>query len=69
MWPAALMNAIPGATRVVRQHLGCQPCYQRDCPLKHHGCMNSVSVDEVFDAATALFAEPAIAETVHPIEA
>jgi heptosyltransferase-2 len=52
-------TVIPGATRVIRQHLGCQPCYQRECPLKHHGCMTSVTVDEVFDAAVGLFAVPA----------
>ena len=63
-------TVIPGATRVVRQHLGCQPCYQRECPLKHHGCMTSVSVDEVFEAASSLFAvEPAAVEAAHPIEA
>lgn len=55
-------TVIPGASRVVRQHLGCQPCYQRECPLKHHGCMNSVTVDEVFDAAVGLFADPIVAE-------
>ncbi|MGZ5474114.1 MAG: lipopolysaccharide heptosyltransferase II, partial [Thermoanaerobaculia bacterium] len=62
-------TVIPGATRVVRQHLGCQPCYQRECPLKHHGCMTSVSVDEVFDAAAGLFAEPAEVAATHHIEA
>jgi heptosyltransferase-2 len=48
-------TVIPGASHVVRQHLGCQPCYQRECPLKHHGCMNSVTVDEVYAAALGLF--------------
>ena len=63
-------TVIPGATRVIRQHLGCQPCYQRECPLKHHGCMTSVTVDEVFDAAAGLFAPDAVAaEAVHHIEA
>lgn len=49
-------TVIPGATRVVRRTLACQPCYQRDCPLGHHRCMNDVSVDEVFGAAVGLFA-------------
>ncbi len=62
-------TVIPGATRVVRQHLGCQPCYQRACPLKHHGCMTSVSVDEVFDAAAGLFVEPATDAVPHHVEA
>lgn len=57
-------TVIPGATRVIRQHLGCQPCYQRECPLKHHGCMTSVNVDEVLDAALGLFAEQVEVERV-----
>jgi heptosyltransferase-2 len=49
-------TTIPGATRVIRQRLSCQPCYQRECPLGHHRCMADVSVDEVVDAAVGLFA-------------
>ena len=49
-------TVIPGATRVIRQRLGCQPCYQRECPLGHHRCMADVSVDEVLGAAVGLFA-------------
>lgn len=48
-------TVIPGASRVVRATLDCQPCYQRDCPLRTHQCMNDVSVDEVFTAALGLF--------------
>lgn len=48
-------TVIPGATRVIRQRLSCQPCYQRECPLGHHRCMADVSVDEVVDAAVGLF--------------
>ncbi|HKR66045.1 MAG TPA: lipopolysaccharide heptosyltransferase II, partial [Thermoanaerobaculia bacterium] len=48
-------TVIPGATRVVRSTLACQPCYQRQCPLGHHKCMTDVSVDEVFGAAVGLF--------------
>lgn len=51
-------TTIPGATRVIRQHLACQPCYQRQCPLGHHRCMADVSVDEVVEAAAGLFAVP-----------
>jgi heptosyltransferase-2 len=47
-------TVIPGATRVVRRTLACQPCYQRDCPLGHHRCMTDVSVDEVYSAAMGL---------------
>ncbi|HEX6085650.1 MAG TPA: lipopolysaccharide heptosyltransferase II [Thermoanaerobaculia bacterium] len=49
-------TTIPGATRVIRQRLSCQPCYQRECPLGHHRCMADVSVDEVVEAAVGLFA-------------
>lgn len=48
-------TVIPGATRVVRQELSCQPCYQRECPLRHHRCMADVSVDDVLAAALAIF--------------
>jgi heptosyltransferase II len=55
-------TVIPGATRVIRQRLACQPCYQRECPLGHHRCMVDVTVDEVLEAATGLFASPAHVE-------
>jgi ADP-heptose:LPS heptosyltransferase len=48
---------IPGASRVIRRELSCSPCYQRECPLRHHACMTDVGVDEVFQAAVGLFAE------------
>lgn len=50
-------TVIPGASRVIRRELSCSPCYQRECPLRHHACMNDVGVDEVFQAAIGLFAE------------
>jgi heptosyltransferase-2 len=50
-------TVIPGASRVVRRPFACQPCYKRDCPLMHHGCMNEITVDEVFFAAVSLFNE------------
>jgi heptosyltransferase II len=49
-------TVIPGASRVIQSAHRCQPCYQRECPLGHHKCMNDVSVDEVFAAAVGLFA-------------
>jgi heptosyltransferase II len=48
-------TVINGASRVVRAAHHCQPCYQRDCPLRTHQCMNDVSVDDVFTAAVGLF--------------
>ena len=50
-------TVIPGASRVVRKEIGCRPCYQKECPLGHHGCMTQISVDEVYQAAVGLFQE------------
>jgi len=61
-------TVIPGATRVVRRTLDCQPCYQRECPLGHHRCMSEVSVDDVFHAAVGMFdaiERPVAAEEPH----
>jgi heptosyltransferase II len=50
-------TVIPGASRVIRKEIGCGPCYQKECPLRHHRCMTEISVDEVYEAAIGLFAE------------
>src|SRR5216684_1282205 len=50
-------TVIPGASRVLRKPFACQPCYKRECPLMHHGCMNEITVDDVFAAAVGLFNE------------
>jgi heptosyltransferase-2 len=50
-------TVIPGATRVLRKPYACQPCYRRECPLRHHRCMIDISVDEVFAAAVGLWNE------------
>jgi heptosyltransferase-2 len=50
-------TVIPGASRVVQSPVGCQPCYQRECPLLHHRCMADIGVDAVYDAAVGLLAE------------
>ena len=50
-------TVIPGASRVIQKPVGCGPCYQRECPLKHHQCMTQISVDEVYTAAVGLFDE------------
>ena len=34
---------------IVRHELLCSPCFNRtECPLKHHKCMEEISVEEVF---------------------
>lgn len=50
-------TVIPGASRVLQRPVNCQPCYKRDCPLRHHRCMTEIAVDDVFGAAVGLFNE------------
>jgi heptosyltransferase-2 len=50
-------TVIPGASRVVRGHNPCQPCYARECPLGHHRCMQDIGVDDVYAAAIGLLNE------------
>src|SRR5438034_4541143 len=50
-------TVIPGASRVLQHAVRCQPCYERDCPLRHHRCMTEISVDDVYGAALGLFNE------------
>lgn len=33
---------------VFYRHLICQPCYKTRCPLVHHNCLESVTVEEVY---------------------
>ena len=58
-------TVIAGASHVVRRTLDCQPCYQRACPLRTHACMEEVTVDEVFDAALALFDADTVEKVRH----
>jgi heptosyltransferase-2 len=32
---------------VLRTQLACQPCFKRECPLKHHHCMRQLSPEQV----------------------
>ncbi|HET7704701.1 MAG TPA: lipopolysaccharide heptosyltransferase II [Thermoanaerobaculia bacterium] len=50
-------TVIPGASRVVRTPITCQPCYKRECPLGHHRCMAEIGVDDVYTAAVSVLAE------------
>ncbi len=36
---------------IIKKKVNCAPCKHRICPLKRHDCMESVSVDEVFEKA------------------
>lgn len=39
---------------IVREDLACSPCFKRQCPLKHHQCMQQLSVEKVINAAQTL---------------
>ena len=39
---------------IVRHDMECAPCMKRECPLKHHECMKSITSDEVIEAAKSL---------------
>lgn len=35
------------------ENLDCRPCYEAECPLKHHGCMQNLSVTRVMSAVVS----------------
>ncbi|MEA3523104.1 MAG: lipopolysaccharide heptosyltransferase II [Campylobacterota bacterium] len=37
---------------IVRHDMECSPCMKRECPLKHHECMKSISAQEVIEAVS-----------------
>jgi len=41
-------------SKIVRKDLECSPCMKRQCPLKHHACMNEISASEVIEALETL---------------
>lgn len=38
-------------SEIVRHEMECAPCMKRECPLKHHECMKSITSEEVIDAS------------------
>ncbi len=38
------------AVAILSLDLDCSPCFQRECPLVHHNCLNQLSPDRVLDA-------------------
>ncbi|EKD78188.1 MAG: hypothetical protein ACD_42C00008G0003 [uncultured bacterium] len=33
--------------KIIKLNLDCQPCFQRQCPLKHHNCMKQLRLERV----------------------
>lgn len=43
--------------RVVRHHVPCSPCFERECPLGHYACLTGVSVEQVLAEVLRLVVE------------
>jgi len=41
-------------SKIVRHDIKCSPCMKRECPLKHHECMKSITASEVIEAVKEL---------------
>ena len=41
-------------SKIVRHDMDCAPCMKRECPLKHHECMKSITALEVIQAVKEL---------------
>ena len=41
-------------SKIVRHEMDCSPCMKRECPLKHHECMKSITASEVIEAVEDL---------------
>jgi heptosyltransferase-2 len=41
-------------SKIVRHEMECSPCMKRECPLKHHECMTTITASEVIEAVKAL---------------
>lgn len=41
-------------SKLVRHDVECAPCMKRECPLKHHECMKSITSSEVIKAVESL---------------
>lgn len=40
---------LSNTSTILKLNLECQPCFQRECPLKHHRCMLDIKPAEVLD--------------------
>jgi lipopolysaccharide heptosyltransferase II len=44
-------------TKVVRNPVNCSPCLKRKCPLKHYKCLEGVTADNVYSAASGMLTD------------
>lgn len=42
------------AAKISKLDLPCQPCFQRNCPLQHHNCMNNLKPGAILDILTSV---------------
>ena len=59
--PTNPLSTYPMAQRaeIIREPPDCAPCMLRDCPIDHR-CMTAISVEQVFQKATAVIRPPAV---------
>ncbi|MBS82833.1 MAG: lipopolysaccharide heptosyltransferase II [Gammaproteobacteria bacterium] len=38
-----------GNSKIIYKKLSCSPCFERECPLKHLDCLNSITSDNVIE--------------------
>lgn len=50
----ALTRPVHNGVAIARRHVPCSPCFQRECPLGHYQCLDSVKPADVVALATAL---------------
>lgn len=53
---------------ILQADLGCRPCFQRDCPLKHHQCMQGIYPQMVIEAIEAQLKAERVPETLACME-